>query len=182
MPLLPSASDGVRDLRGGSGDEWLGQPHTPCTKSDPTWGAGGWRWGGEVGGENGRPLPRRVDGALWRRQSQGGRDADGRTTPRVERSGSRDTGAKFEATVSPVRFACQISLERIWNNRVNSEFLLAFCNQSLEIHCTGFFQNRANWTLRVTSDERQGYLYPSCHLCERASSLFLPVPPVHFGA
>ena len=87
--LLTSASDGVRDLRGGSGDEWLGQPHPPCTKSDPTWGAGGWRWGGEVGGENGRPPPRRVDGALWRHQSQGGRDADGRTTLMVERSGSR---------------------------------------------------------------------------------------------
>ena len=37
-----------------------------------------------------------------------------------------DTGAKFEATASPVRFACEISLERIWNNRVTSEFLLAF--------------------------------------------------------
>ena len=37
-----------------------------------------------------------------------------------------DTGAKFEATVSPVRFACEISLERIWNNRVTNEFLLAF--------------------------------------------------------
>ena len=35
--LLPSASDGARDLRGGSGDERLGQPHPPCTKSDPTW-------------------------------------------------------------------------------------------------------------------------------------------------
>ena len=51
--LLPSASDGARDLRGGSGDEWLGQPHPHCIKSDPTWGAEALRWGGE----NGRPLP-----------------------------------------------------------------------------------------------------------------------------
>ena len=89
--LLPSASDGVRDLRGGSGDEWLGQPHPPCTKSDPTWSAEEWRWGGEVGGEKGRPPPHRVGGALWRRRSQGshGRATDGRTTLMVERSGSR---------------------------------------------------------------------------------------------
>ena len=49
---------------------WV-SPHPPCTKSDPTWGAEGWRWGGEVGGENGRPPPHRVGGALWRRRSQG---------------------------------------------------------------------------------------------------------------
>ena len=28
---------------------WV-SPYPPCTKSDPTWGAEGWRWGGEVGG------------------------------------------------------------------------------------------------------------------------------------
>ena len=67
----PSASDGSRDPRGGSEDVWLGQPHPPCTKSDPTWGAEGWRWGQEVGGENGRPPHHRVDGALWRRRFQG---------------------------------------------------------------------------------------------------------------
>ena len=27
----------------------------------------------------------------------------------------------------------------------------------------GFYQYRANWTRRVTSDERQRNLYPSCH-------------------
>ena len=68
----------------------MGQPHTPYTKSDPTWGAEGWRWGVEVGGENGRPPPHRVDGALWRRRTQcsHGRAADGWTTLMLERSGS----------------------------------------------------------------------------------------------
>ena len=42
---------------------WV-SPHPPCIKSDPTWGAEGWRWGGEVGGENGRPPLHRVGGAL----------------------------------------------------------------------------------------------------------------------
>ena len=56
-------------LRGGNGDEWLVQPHPPCTKSDPTWGTEVWRWSGEVGGENGRLPTHRVDGALLRRRS-----------------------------------------------------------------------------------------------------------------
>ena len=42
----------------------------PCTKSDPTWGTEEWRWGGEVGGENGRPHPHRADGALLSRRPQ----------------------------------------------------------------------------------------------------------------
>ena len=45
-------------------------PHPPCTKFDPTWCTGE-VMGREVGGENGHPHPRRVDGALWRRRSQG---------------------------------------------------------------------------------------------------------------
>ena len=53
-------------------------------------------------GDGAGRFPSRVDGALWRRRSQGshGKAADGRT-------------AKFEATASPVRFACEIPLERI---------------------------------------------------------------------
>ena len=67
---LQSAADGHRNQRGGNCAEWLGQPHPPCTKSDPTWSAEGWRWCGEVGGENGRLPPDRVDGALMKRRSQ----------------------------------------------------------------------------------------------------------------
>ena len=110
--LLPSASDGARDLRGGSGDEWLGQPHPPCTKSDPTWGAEVW---GEVGGENGRPPPHRLDGALWRRRSQGshGRAADRATC--------------VNAPLYCSSLSHQFTLERIWYLLPDTEFKSSCC-------------------------------------------------------
>ena len=66
---------------------WVSPTHPPCTKSDPSWGAEGWTWGGEVGGENGRPPPHRVGGASWRRRSQGsqGRATDGRGAIWIQR-------------------------------------------------------------------------------------------------
>ena len=52
--LLPSASDGSRDPRGGSGDEWLGQPPTHLAPSPIPLGAlrdgdGVGRWAGRMG-------------------------------------------------------------------------------------------------------------------------------------
>ena len=91
-------------LRGGNGREWLVQPHPPCTKSDPTWGAEGWRWGGEMGWGGGRPPLHRVDGALLRRRSQ--------CTPRRATADSlallppqAQHGAKFEVIALPESWA-----------------------------------------------------------------------------
>ena len=116
-----------------------------------------------MGGENGRPLPHRVDGALWRCRSQGshGRAADGRTTLMLERySGSsvRSRVSACPACVSPAVSPCFLKpvigapIARF--SPVQSEF----------------------WTRRVTSDERQRNLDPSCHLCECAS-FFVPLCP-----
>ena len=71
---LPSASDGAGDLRGGSGDEWRGQPPThPAPSPIPLGALGSGDGGREVGGENGHPHPRRVDGALLRCRYSGKR-------------------------------------------------------------------------------------------------------------
>ena len=59
---------------------WV-SPHPPCTKSDPT-------WGGEVGGENGRPPPPQsgwcfVEASISGQSQEGA--ADGRSTLMLER-------------------------------------------------------------------------------------------------
>ena len=147
--------------------EWLGQPHRPYTKSDPTWGAEGLRWGGEVGGEKGPPL-HRVDGALWRRRSQGihGWDWERILNPCCDFGISaaffcsllRESSGKFGTIVSPASFS-MLSVISLWSTMllVQSEF-------------------------GIVCGERQRSLDPPCRLSECVSSLSLPVPRAHFGA
>ena len=47
----------------------LVSPHLPCTKSDPTWCTGCGDGSGEVGGENGHPLPQQSGWCFVRRRS-----------------------------------------------------------------------------------------------------------------
>ena len=76
-------------------------------------GNGAERWARRMGARLSTERMALCGGVERRSQGSYGTAADGRTV-------------KFEATASPVRFACENPSERIWINRVTSKFLLVF--------------------------------------------------------